>query len=99
MKYTKAQLEKHINTHSERSADDSDAIAVLRSFLRSNGRINTDFSDNDKWPNIDGRFELVPNPVVSRRPNQNFFVQIKGTSNAIIGAKTGDLSFRVNFIF
>lgn len=72
-------LEKHLSTHSERSNDDRAAVAVLETFLRSNGRINTAFSADDKWPNHDGTFEFVENPDVSRRPKQNFFVQIKGT--------------------
>ena len=38
------------------------------------------FACNDTYPNIDGNFELVPNPEISRRPKQNFAVQIKGTS-------------------
>ena len=73
------KVEKHINTHSVHSVEDCDAVAVLRTFLRSNGKINTNFSCNDKWPNTDGTFELVSNPDISRRPEQNFFVQIKGT--------------------
>lgn len=72
-------VEKHIKTHSVHSVEDCDAIAVLETFLRSNGKINTNFSSNDKWPNTDGTFEFVPNPEISRRPEQNFFVQIKGT--------------------
>lgn len=52
---------------------------VLRTFLRSNGKINTDFSCDDKWPNTDGTFEFVSKPYASRKPEQNFFVQIKGT--------------------
>lgn len=79
-KYTKEQINRHIKTHSERSIDDVNAIAVLQNFLRSGGKINPDFTQNDKWPNIDGRIELVSDPSISRRPNQNFFVQIKGTS-------------------
>ena len=72
-------LEKHLSTHSERSNEDRAAIAILETFLRSNGKINTAFSADDKWPNHDGTFEFVENPDVSRRPKQNFFVQIKGT--------------------
>lgn len=69
----------HIKTHSERSAEDGAAVRTLEFFLRSKGRINTNFASNDKWPNTDGTFELVPNPSASRSPTQNFFVQIKGT--------------------
>lgn len=71
--------EKHIKTHSEHSNEDRAAVSVLETFLRSDGKINTNFSCDDKWPNTDGTFEFVPNPVISRRPEQNFFVQIKGT--------------------
>lgn len=72
-------VEKHIKTHSARSVEDCDAVTVLNSFLRSDGKINKNFSCNDKWPNIDGTFEFVSNPNISRRPEQNFVVQIKGT--------------------
>lgn len=72
-------VEKHIKTHSARSVEDCDAVTVLNSFLRSDGKINKNFSCNDKWPNIDGNFEFVSNPSISRRPEQNFVVQIKGT--------------------
>lgn len=80
--WTQSRLEHHIKTHTERSADDIAAVHLLENFLRSNGRIFTDFSSNDKWPNTDGRFEFVPNPSQSRSPTQNFFVQIKGTHNS-----------------
>lgn len=72
-------VEKHIKTHSVHSVEDCDAVTVLNSFLRSDGKINKNFSCNDKWPNIDGTFEFVSNPSISRRPEQNFVVQIKGT--------------------
>ena len=78
-KVSRENLERHIKTHSERSADDREAVSVLETFLRSGGKINTNFSRDDKWPNTDGTFEFVPNPSVSRKPEQNFFVQIKGT--------------------
>ena len=61
-------VEKHIKTHSVRSVEDCDAVTVLNSFLRSDGKINKNFSCNDKWPNIDGTFEFVSNPNISRRP-------------------------------
>ena len=83
-KLTIELIQRHIKTHSERSVDDTDAVAVLKTFLRSDGRINTNFAERDKWPNTDGTFELVSNPELSRRPNQNFIVQIKGTSIASI---------------
>ena len=46
--WTKSRLEHHIKTHTERSADDIAAVDTLRSFLRSQGRIFTDFNSNDK---------------------------------------------------
>ena len=72
-------IEKHIKTHTERSAQDEAAVSTLKFFFRSNGRINPLFASNDKWPNTDGTFEYVADPDVSRRPKQNFFVQIKGS--------------------
>ena len=77
---TLEQIERHIKTHSQRSAEDSSAVHTIEYVLKSNGRINTDFSSNDKWPNVDGRFELVPHPDICKQPTQNFFVQIKGTT-------------------
>lgn len=76
---SKEIIQRHIKTHTERSAEDQAAVTILKTFLRSNGRINASFSEGDKWPNHDGTFEFVSNPNVSRRPEQNFFVQIKGT--------------------
>lgn len=76
-----ANIERHIKTHTERSDDDRAAVSVLETFLRSNGRINTSFASDDKWPNHDGTFEFVPDPDISRRPKQTFYVQIKGTRN------------------
>lgn len=70
---------RHISTHSEHSAEDRAAVSTLETFLTSGGKINTNFSCNDKWPNHDGTFEFVSNPEISRRPEQNFIVQIKGT--------------------
>jgi len=72
---------RHISTHSERSNEDRAAVSTLETFLASDGKINTNFSCNDKWPNHDGTFEFVPNPEISRSPEQNFIVQIKGTHN------------------
>ncbi len=73
--------ERHISTHTEHSAEDRAAVSTLEGFLNSGGKINTNFSCNDKWPNHDGTFEFVPNPEISRIPEQNFIVQIKGTHN------------------
>ena len=72
---------RHISTHSERSAEDRAAISTLETFLTSGGKINTNFSCDDKWPNHDGTFEFVSTPEISRCPEQNFIVQIKGTHN------------------
>lgn len=74
-------LREHISTHSERSAEDRAAVSTLETFLTSDGKINTNFSCDDKWPNHDGTFEFVSNPELSRCPEQNFIVQIKGTHN------------------
>lgn len=75
----KALIENHVKTHTERSAQDKATVSTLDFFLRSNGRINTSFASGDKWPNTDGMFEYVADPDISRRPKQNFFVQIKGS--------------------
>lgn len=74
-------IERHVKTHTQRSDDDRAAVAVLKTFLRSNGRINPSFASDDKWPNHDGTFEFVPEPDTSRTPKQAFYVQIKGTRN------------------
>ena len=83
-KVTVEQLQRHIKTHTECSNDDANTVTVLKTFLRSDGKINTKFTEMDKRPNIDGTFELVPNPEISRKPKQNFVVQIKGTTVARI---------------
>lgn len=77
----KATLKKHIATHTERSAEDRSAVSYLETVLNPEGRINTSFASDDKWPNHDGTFEYVSNPDISRQPEQNFVVQIKGTHN------------------
>ena len=74
-------LKKHISTHTDRSAEDRSAVSYLESVLNPEGRINTSFASDDKWPNHDGMFEYVLNPSISRRPEQSFVVQIKGTHN------------------
>ena len=84
LSHNKDDIQKHIKTHTERSEDDRNAVNVLQQFLRSDGRINANFSFNDKWPNQDGTFEFVQNPQFSRRPKQAFYVQIKGTKNYIV---------------
>ena len=68
-----------IKTHTVHSDLDNAAVSVLENFLKSFGKINTNFAARDKWPNIDGTFEFVSNPDILRIPEQNFFVQIKGT--------------------
>lgn len=95
---SKENIERHIKTHTERSDDDRAAVSVLETFLRSGGRINSSFSTDDKWPNNDGTFEFVPNPEISRRPRQTFYVQIKGTRNysekaGIVKYSLKDLAF------
>lgn len=79
----KKSIERHIATHTDRSAADRAAVGFLKSVFAPGGRINDNFSADDKWPNHDGTFEFVVDPSVSRRPKQNFFVQIKGTSTYV----------------
>ncbi len=91
-------IERHIKTHSERSDEDRSAVNVLQTFLRSEGKINPNFAYNDKWPNTDGSFEFVSNPNISRRPNQNFSVQIKGShyyndNNGVVKYSLKSLAF------
>lgn len=91
-------IERHISTHTERSADDSSAVITLEYFLKLNGEINSQFAFNDKWPNNDGTFELVPNPNLNRRPIQNYIVQIKGTTiykekDGVVKYQLKDLAF------
>ena len=74
-------LKKHISTHTDRSSEDRSAVSYLESVLNPEGRINTSFASDDKWPNHDGMFEYVSNPSISKRPEQNFVVQVKGTHN------------------
>ena len=86
-KITKEQIQRHIKTHTLRSDDDRNTVATLNSFLRCGGKIaHNGFACNDTYPNIDGHFELVTDPETTRRPKQNFSVQIKGTSIERINA-------------
>ena len=78
---SKENIKRHIKTHTIRSDEDRSAVSVLQSFLRSNGKLNWSFASDDKWPNHDGTFEFVPDPDISRAPQQAFYVQIKGTSS------------------
>ena len=41
-------IRRHISTHSERSAEDRAAVSALETFLASDGKINTNFSCDDK---------------------------------------------------
>ena len=84
-------IQSHIATHTKRSAEDQAAVFTLEYFLRSEGRINTDFSSVDKWPNHDGTFEFVSDPDIIRCPKQSFSVQIKGTHNCV--EKEGVISY------
>lgn len=89
---------KHISTHTEHSAEDRSAVSYLESVLSPEGRINTSFGRDDKWPNHDGMFEYVSNPDISRIPEQNFIVQIKGThhyteNNGVISYNLKSLAF------
>lgn len=77
----KELIQRHIATHTIHSAEDRSAVSYLESVLNPGGRINTAFSCDDKWPNHDGTLEYVSNPDISRRPEHNFLVQIKGTHN------------------
>lgn len=77
----KEYIERHIATHTVRSAEDRSAVSFLESVLNPGGSICTSFSSDDKWPNHDGFFEYVSNPDISKSPKQNFIVQIKGTHN------------------
>lgn len=79
MNHKRKIVERHIKTHSEHFNEDCAAVSVLETFLKSDEKINDNFSCDDKCPNTDGTFEFVPDPVISRRLEQNFFVQIKNT--------------------
>ncbi len=85
-KISEELLNRHLKTHTVRAADDRAAITVLQTFLRFDGRINTNFQYGDKWPNTDGTFEFVSNPEISKRPEQNFIVQIKSTQDNFLKA-------------
>mgnify|MGYP003254712272 CR=1 FL=1 len=94
----KDSYKRHISTHSKYSVEDHAAVSTLNDFFISGGKINPDFSYCDRWPNHDGTFEFVPNPDISRCPEQVFMVQIKGTSNyreseGIISCQRTSLAF------
>lgn len=92
--YSEFDIERHLKTHTARSTDDYDAVATLEYYMKSKGRIHPLFEKGSTEPNTDGRFELVPKPEQSRRPVQNFFVQIKGT-NAEVEEKDGNIKYRL----
>lgn len=93
-----ASISNHISTHTKNSVTDIATVTTIKNLFISDGKVIPDFSEYDKWPNIDGRFEFVPNPDLSRKPEQNFFVQIKGTTdyserNGVIKYSLKDLAF------
>lgn len=77
----KESIRDHVKTHTKNFTEDKAAVSTLEYFLRSSGKVNSNFSSNDKWPNHDGTFEFLSNPNISKRPEQVFSVQIKGTKN------------------
>lgn len=87
-------IKEHISTHSEKSQEDIAAVNTLRFFLLSEGRVISDFDENDKWPNHDGTFEYVSNPEISRVPKKAFYVQIKGTTCYTIG-ENGNIHYQL----
>ena len=67
-----------LKKHSETSIEDAKAVTTVKLKLLE-GKIPCDFKDNDKWPSVDGRFELR-NPKTAE-PEKSFCVQIKGKEN------------------
>lgn len=65
----KELIEQHIKTHTVTEEMDKQAVSFLEYNLNKNGKIRTDFSDNDKWPNHDGTFEYIEDPNVSGIPH------------------------------
>lgn len=88
------QLQRHLKTHCERSEEDRNAVKGLDHCISTGGKIYTNFSVDDKWPNVDGDFELVPDPESSRQPKKKFAVQIKGTTTAHI-ARDGTVHYQL----
>ena len=76
-----SDITRHIKTHSARSADDRAAVNALKYFISSD-RIAEEFYCNDKWPNVDGYFELAD--AMTKKPQAHFAVQIKGTNHCEI---------------
>ena len=93
--YDENTIENQINSHTKNASIDDDAIGYIQYILKSNGQINLSLTRRDTWPNIDGRFELVENPKISRNPSQNFFVQVKGTVSFNIN-KDNTISYHLN---
>ena len=75
-KITVEQLQRHIKTHSEKSEEDREAIKKFDACI-SGENIYTNFAVDDKWPNVDGDFELVLKPELNRQPQKKFVVQIR----------------------
>jgi len=73
-------LTNHIKNWSLHSEEDRCAVATLKDWLAPGGKIADSFNADDKVPNTDGDFELIPDPELDRRPVQKFIVQIKGTN-------------------
>ena len=93
-----ALIQRHINSHCERSVEDIAAVTTLKSLFKYDGKVIPNFAENDKWPNTDGTFEFVPDPDISRNPEQAFYVQIKGTrycreEDGIVKFSLRDLAF------
>lgn len=76
-----ASIEEHVSTHTKNSVTDIATVTTIKNLFKSDSKVIPDFSEYDKWPNIDGRFEFVPNPDLSRKPEHTFVVQIKGTTD------------------
>ena len=72
-------IENHKKIYSKQSEEDRCAVKTLENWLSFGGKIVTNFAVDDKKPNIDGDFELVPDPDTARQPMHKFVVQIKGT--------------------
>lgn len=91
---TQEQLQRHVRTHSEQATIDSQSVHYLEDLLGEGGMIHTQFSTYDTWPNMDGTLDLVPDPNYSRRPVQQFSVQIKGTTQYSIG-RDGSVKYQL----
>ena len=70
-------IQRHIATHTIRSAEDRSAVRYLESVLNPGGKINTAFSCDDKWPNHDGTFEYVSNLIIMKNKMVQFVIVLK----------------------